>query len=154
MKKILYLIVLLLIASQGYGQKVNFSGTWKINRDKSQLGEEFSMAPEKVIVEQGKNSLSVERHAFWQGEEFSFTDKFTLDGKECENPGWMDSIKKSTAVWAEKKLLKITTKIPMQDGGEMTIVDEYTLEDGNLHIKTFASSSYGEMTEVYVFDKE
>jgi hypothetical protein len=154
MKKILYLFVLLLFAPAGFGQKVNFSGNWKINREKSQLGEEFSMAPNYIIVERGKNSLSVERHSSWQGEEFSFTDKFTLDGKECENPGWMDSIKKSTAVWAEKKLLKITTKIPMQDGGEMTIVDEYTLVDGNLNIKTFASSSYGEMTEVYVFEKQ
>ena len=154
MKKILYLIVLVFLASQGYGQKVNFSGNWKINKEKSQLGEEFSMAPNKVIVDQGKNSLSVERHSTWQGEEFSFTDRFTLDGKECENPGWMDSVKKSTAVWADKKVLKVTTKIPMQDGGEMTIEDQYSLEDGNLHIKTFASSSYGEMTEVYVFDKE
>ena len=154
MKKILYLIVLVFLASQGYGQKVNFSGTWKINKEKSQLGEEFSMAPNKVIVDQGKNSLSVERHSTWQGEEFSFTDRFTLDGKECENPGWMDSVKKSTAVWADKKVLKVTTKIPMQDGGEMTIEDQYSLEGGNLHIKTFASSSYGEMTEVYVFDKE
>jgi hypothetical protein len=154
MKKIIYLFALALIASSGFGQKVDFSGKWKINREKSQLGEEFSMAPNEIILEQGRKSLSVERHSSWQGEDFSFTDNFTLDGKECENPGWMDTVKKSTAVWAGKKVLKITTKIPTQDGGEMTITEEYKLDGDNLSIKTFASSSYGEMTEVYVFDKQ
>jgi hypothetical protein len=36
----------------------------------------------------------------------------------------------------------------------MTITEEYKLDGDNLSIKTFASSSYGEMTEVYVFDKQ
>jgi len=154
MKKIVYLFTLVLIASTSFGQKVDFSGKWKINREKSELGYEFSMAPNEVILEQGKNSLTVERHSTWQGEDFSFKDTFTLDGEECENAGWMDSVKKSTAVWSEKKVLKITTKIPMQDGGEMTIIETYSMDGDNLSIETFASSSYGEMTEVFVFDKQ
>ena len=155
MKKIVYLLTLVLITTSSFGQKVNFSGHWKINREKSQLGYEFSMAPNEIILEQEKKSLNVERHSSFQGEDFTFTDTFTLDGEECENPGWMDSFKKSTAVWTEKKrVLMITTKITMQDGGEMTIIEKYRMDGENISIETSASSSYGDMTEEYVFDKQ
>jgi len=155
MKKIIYLLILVLFSSSGFGQAIDFSGRWKINREKSRLGQEFTMAPNAIILEQEENTLSVERHASFQGEDFSFTDKFTLDGMECENPGWMETIKKSTAVWAEdSQVLKVTTKIPMQDGGEMIIMETYRMEADTLSIETFASSDYGEMTEVYVFDRE
>lgn len=155
MKKILSLVALALFVSSAFGQGVDLSGKWKINREKSELGYEFSMAPNEVILEQGENSLSVERHSSFQGEEFSFTDKFTLDGEECENQGWMESIKKSKALWNEdNKVLVITSKIPMQDGGEMTLIEKYSLDGENLKIETSASSDYGDMSEVFVFDRQ
>ncbi len=155
MKKILYLFALVLISSSAFGRAADFSGTWKINREKSQLGAEFSMAPNEIIIEQEKKSITVERHSSFQGEDFTFKDSFTLDGQECENPGWMETVKKSTAVWSDgKKVLTITTKIPMQDGGDMTIIEVYKMDGENLSIETSASSSYGDMTEVFVFDKQ
>ncbi len=155
MKKVLYLLALLLVSSSVFGRAADYSGTWKINREKSKLGEEFSMAPNMIIVEQDKKTITVERHSTFQGEDFTYTDTFTLDGKECENPGWMETVKKSTAVWSDgKKVLTITTKIPMQDGGEMTIVEVYRMEGENLSIENSASSDYGDMTEVYVFDRQ
>lgn len=155
MKKFIYFLALVSLASATFGQAVDLSGTWKINREKSQLAEEFSMAPDKLILVQGKNSLTVERHATFQGESFSFKDSLTLDGKVCENPGWMETVKKSTATWSgDKKMLEVIEKIPMQEGEEMTIESKYSLEGENLRLETFASSSYGEMTEVYVFDRE
>ena len=81
--------------------------------------------------------------------------KFTLDGKECVNPGWQDTQKKSTAVWSDdKSSLKITTKFPMGDNGEMTVVETYKLDSGNLIIETMASSSFGEVAETQVFEKQ
>jgi hypothetical protein len=84
MKRIIYLFVLALIASSGFGQKVDFSGKWKINREKN-----------------------------------------THRGKAL-----------------------------FLAGGEMTIIEEYKMNGENLSIKTSASSSYGEMIEVYVFDRQ
>jgi len=56
MKKIIFVIALILIFSSGFGQ-VDFSGTWKINKEKSKLDYEFSLAPNELILEQGENSL-------------------------------------------------------------------------------------------------
>ncbi len=155
MKKIIYLLAMVMISSLAVGQKVDFSGTWNINREKSQLGDQFSMAPNSIVVEHSKKEMSLQRNSSWQGQDYSYTDKFTLDGVECENVGFMDMVKKSTVVWNDdKKSLKITTKIEMQDGGDMTIVENLAMDGDNLVMETSASSSYGEMSEVFVFDKQ
>jgi hypothetical protein len=155
MKHFVYLLVLLFISSAAFAKKADFSGKWKINRAKSELNDQFSMAPDALVMNQDKNTLSIERHSSFQGESFTFTDNFTLDGKECENRGWMDSVKKSTAEWSkDKKTLTITSKIPMQDGGNMTITEVLSMDGDNLVVETTASSSYGDMTEKFVFDKE
>jgi hypothetical protein len=154
MKKISVLLATLLVSVWATAQP-DFSGTWKLNSSKSKLGTEFSMAPNEIIIAQTDNDFSVERHSSFQGQDFTISDTFTLDGKECINAGWQDTQKKSTAVWAEdKKSLKITTKIPMQDGGEMTIVEVYKMNNGDLVIESASSSSFGEMSETMVYDKQ
>ena len=155
MKKIIYLLGILLISSSAFSQKMDFSGTWKLNKEKSELGEQYSMAPVSIELQMQANLLTESRELNFQGESFTTTDKFTLDGKECENPGWMDSVKKSTANWsADKTSLTIITRIPMQDGGELTITSAYSMKGANLVISTTAASSFGEFTEVQVFDKK
>ena len=155
MKKIIYLLALTLISSVVMGQKVDFSGTWKINREKSELGDQFSMAPNSMVVAQTKKELSIQRNSSFQGQDFTYTDKFTLDGEECENLGMMDMVKKSTVTWnKDKKSLKINTTIEMQDGSEMAIIENLSMDGENLVMNTSVSSSWGDMSEVFVFDKE
>ena len=97
----------------------------------------------------------MERHSSFQGQDFTTNDKFTLDGKECINPGWQDTQKKSTAVWSDdKESLKITTKFPMNDGSEMIIVAVYNMDGSNMVIESSASSSFGDMAETMVYDKQ
>lgn len=155
MKKILYLLVFSLITLTSMAKVTDFSGTWNLNKAKSTLNEQFSMAPSQIILLQGDATLDVEKHATWQDQEFTIKDKFTLDGKECINNGWQDSKKTSTAVWSpDEKILTITSKLPMQDGNEMTIVEIYQLQDNNLKLDVSANSSFGEMKETYLFDKQ
>ncbi len=155
MKKSVVLLAVLFISVLVSAQDVDFSGNWTLNSSKSKLGDQFSMAPKEIIVVQKGNDLSLEKHSEFQDQQFTINDKFTLDGKECINDGWMDSKKKSTAVWsADKKSLKISSKIAMQDGGEMTISETYTLNGGNMVIEMSASSSYGDMSETQVYDKK
>ena len=154
MKKAIYLVAMLFCATLVSAQGIDFSGTWKLNSSKSKLGDQFSMAPNEIIVVHKANDMSVEKHSSFQGQEFTSTDKFTLDGKECVNAGFMDTEKKSTAVWSEDKTtLKITSKIPMQ-GETMTIVEVYKMDDENMVIEAAASSSYGDMSETMVYDKQ
>jgi hypothetical protein len=155
MKKIKFLIAAFLISAVATAQVVNFSGNWKLNSAKSKLNAEFSMAPKEIIVVQKGNDLNVEKHSSFQDQDFITNDKFTLDGKECINPGWQDSQKKSTVTWADdKKSLKISTKFPMNDGGEFTILEVYKIDGSNLLIESSASSSFGDMSESMVYDKQ
>jgi hypothetical protein len=153
MKKLFFLLVAILF-SVVVGAQTDMSGTWVLNKSKSKLGAEFSMAPKDMTVVHKGNDFGYDKHSEWQGQEFTISDKFTLDGKECVNKGWMDTQKKSTAVWSDdKKSLKITSKIPMQDE-TMTVIELYKMDGGNLVLETKASSSYGDMEETQVFEKK
>ncbi len=102
MKKTFFIFAAILFAFAVSAQ-TDFSGSWKLNSSKSKLGEQFSMAPKEVIIDQKGNDLSVEKHSEWQGQEYTINDKFTLDGKECTNAGFMDTEKKSTLEWDNGK---------------------------------------------------
>ena len=155
MKKTMIFISTLLLSAVVSAQGADFSGNWKLNTSRSRLGQEFSMAPKTIIVTQKGNELNVEKHSSFQDQEFTINDKFTLDGKECINPGWQDSQKKSTAVWSDdKKSLKITTKMTIGDGGELTIVEVYKMDGANMVIESASSSSYGDLAETMVYDKQ
>jgi len=155
MKKILLLSATLMISVLVSAQGPDFTGTWKLNASKSKLGDQFSMAPREIIITQKDNDLAVEKHSSFQDQEFTTTDKFTLDGKECVNTGWQDSQKKSTVAWADDKLsMKITSKLNIGDGGEMTIVEVLKMDGPNMVIESSASSSYGDMSETMVYEKQ
>ena len=155
MKNIVLVIALVLLSSSGFSQKVNFSGTWNLNTEKSELGDEFSLAPNSIILDHSKKVIDVEKNGEFQGQSYTTNDHFTLDGVECENPGWMGALKTSTATWDKKtKVLKISSTIPMEDGSEVVIIEEYVMNGDNLVIETSAASDYGEMVERFVFDKQ
>ncbi len=154
MKKLLLFASALFIAVHVFSQGADFSGSWKLNTDKSRLGDQFSLAPREIIVTQSGNDLVVEKHSIFQDQEVTTKDKFTLDGNECINTAWQDSQKKSIAVWDEnKQSLKITSKLNIGDGGEVTIVEIFRMDDSSMVIDSSASSSYGDLAEVMVYDK-
>ncbi|NSW93354.1 MAG: hypothetical protein HPY62_01440 [Bacteroidales bacterium] len=154
MKKIVFFFIALLVTLTAAGQP-DFSGSWKLNTGKSKLGEQFSMAPSSIIIKQQGNDFMVEKHSSFQDQEFTTNDKLTLDGKECINAGFMDSQKKSTAVWSDDKTsLKVISKIPMGDGGEITITEIYKMNGSNMVIESVSSSSFGDMSETMVYDKQ
>jgi hypothetical protein len=155
MNKVVFLLGTLLISFVLTAQAIDFSGNWKLNHEKSKLNAQFSMAPKDMIATQSGNEFNLEKHSTFQDNDFTINDKFTLDGKECINTAWQDSKKKSVAEWSDDKLsLKITTKFPMGDSGEMTIVEIYKMDKDNLVIESSASSSYGDVAETMVFDKQ
>ncbi len=155
MKKLFYLMALTMLSMATMGEGINFSGTWKINNEKSVLFEQFSLAPSQLIVTQTADTLIVEKHGNFQGTEYVTKDKISLDGKECVNIGWMNSKKTSTAVWSEDgKTLTISSKFPTQDQGEATMKEVFEMVEDNLKLQLNAASQMGEMAETYVLDKE
>lgn len=154
MKKIIFILAAFALTLSSFAQAPDFSGKWKLNSAKSKLGDQFSMAPATISIVQKGNDFSIEKVSDFGGQEFTVSEKYTLDGKECLNTGWQDSQRKSTAVWsADKKSLKITSKLSIGDGGEMTIIEVYKIDGANMVIDSSSSSSFGDMAETMAYDK-
>ena len=140
--------------------KTDFSGAWKLNEDKTEMGEgRFGPAP-KVVVKQEGNNLEVTRTRMGRdGQEMTNTAKLTLDGKEVTEEGENRS-SKSTAKWSDdgKKLMIHTTSSFTRDDQtfERKTEEVWEMSDGGktLTIQSTTSSSRGERKTVAVYDKQ
>lgn len=140
---------------------INFSGNWALNESKSNFGDSpFRMAASIMIVKQEGNSLSTERTMNSpDGQEMKMTGKYTMDGKECENSGFMDSKTKSTVKWsADNKSITIASSTIFNMNGdnmEMKASETWILDgDKTLKIETTTSMPDGEMKTSLVYDKK
>ena len=153
MKKNILILTALFFVLIAQAQTPDFSGKWKLNSTKSVLGTEFSMAPLEITVVHKGNDFAIEKHSDFQGETFTTTEKYTLDGKECVNPAMMDMQRKSTvALSADKKSFTITSKLDA-NGEEISIKEIYRMEGGSLIIESSSNSSFGDFSEKMVYDK-
>ncbi len=149
------LLVLLLVAPAAMALHPDFSGKWKLNTAKSKLGDQFSMAPREMVIVCQENEMSVVRHSEFQEQTVTISDRYTLDGKESINEGWMGSEKKSVAVWAaDGQTLSVATKIPFGESDELSVAEVYSIESGCLKIQAKAVSGWGTTEEIYIFDKQ
>lgn len=154
MKKFTFIMSGLLISLLSFAQSPDFSGKWSLDATKSKLNSEFSMAPGKMTIEQKGNNLKMEKISNFQGESFTTTEQYTLDGKESTNTGFMDSQRKSTVNWSDdKKSLNILSKIAF-DGGEVNITETYKMDGKNLVVESNSKSSFGDSSETYFYTKE
>jgi hypothetical protein len=154
MKKTSFLLAALLLFAFISVNATDFSGKWKLSKSKSMLNDQFSLAPNDAVITQKGNDFSIEKHANFQGTDYTISEKYTLDGKECINDGFQGSKKKSTAVWDEnKQVLTVKSTLPMQDGTEVSITEVYKMKGSDLEVKSFASSSYGDLDETIVYEK-
>jgi len=155
MKNFALILALVLFSSVAIGQKVNYSGEWKLNNSKSELGYDFSMAPASLSVKHAKKTLDLKTVNVWDGQEYETESHFTLDGKETENVGIGESVTKSTAeVVKATKAIKIITNGNADGIGDWTSTQVMFMKDGQLVIEFEAASDMGEIAETYVFDKQ
>ena len=158
------LLLLILPFASGHsmpvGKKVNLSGTWILNEQKSDLGEYGRMmASEKIIILQKGKNFKMDRYSTAPtGEPYNYTENYTLDGEECINKLENIWTKKSTVVWTDKKSsLTVTSDLNLSfEGNEMNIksVEIMSLQDGgkSMVIKSTSSTDYGDMVITIVYD--
>ena len=114
------------------------------------------MVASKLTVKQEGNSLSIERLAKTRsGEDFTFEEKLTLDGKECENTIF-ERTRKSIAIWSDDgKSLTISSKMVFNEFEISTVEIWRLIEEGkSLSIDYKSTSSRGERKGTYIYDKE
>jgi len=152
--------------------KVNFSGNWTLNAEKSQMGQGQGQPPQgagqgqgqrmggfgggPLTVKQEANLLTQVRTRTGQDGTATTTEtKVTLDGKETVNTTQRGE-SKLTANWSpDGKSLTIVTKSSFGDM-EMVTTAVWSLTDANtLAIKTTRKNQNGEdVTTTMVYDKK
>ncbi len=147
-------------ASPAPGKNADFSGKWKLNESKSEMGGGgFGIGKMLDITQQG-NTMTIQRTMTTRnGEERTMTGKYNLDGKESDNSmGARTS--KSVLSWSnEGKTLTIDTKSTFNRDGqnfESKSLEVWTLsEDGKtLYIDLTVNSSRGKRHSTLVYDKQ
>jgi hypothetical protein len=148
--------------------KTDFSGTWAMNAEKSNLGQAQQGQGQgrgmggfgggDFVAKQEANLLTVERtRTNQQGETTTTTSKYTLDGKESVNTTRMGE-SKSFATWsADGKTLTIATTSVFNMNGEsreMKSTEVWTLSGANLSITATTTTPNGDRTVTRVYDKK
>jgi hypothetical protein len=141
--------------------KTDFSGTWAFNEAKSTVSQGgFRFAPVKMVIKQDGINLTVDKTSVRQGgEEFTSSDKFTLDGKECTNPAF-NSSRKSMVKWSEDGLtLAFSHTMSFERDGQTNEFKssetwKYNSADKTLTVETSFNGPNGEMKTTNVYDKK
>lgn len=140
---------------------VNFTGEWKLNEQKSELGQFGRMAAKSLKVNGQSDSISYERTSTSQaGEPVITKESLTFDGKESESTiSGGNAKKKSSAKWSDdgQSLVINSTILLNRDGETMEIKVKETwklTDNGNsLLIESNSTSSFGENSMKLVYDK-
>ncbi len=141
-------------------QKPNFSGDWKLNESKSELGEMGGRAALTFKVDQKENDIAITRTTpdFGGGDPMTTSMTLSYDGKVTESAGFGGSVRKSTAKWSDdgKSLVVNSIMNFERDGQSMEIKGTETwslTNEGLLSVVSFSSSPRGEFTTKAVYSK-
>jgi len=142
---------------------VDFSGEWKLNESKSDLGQFGGRGAAKSIkvTSADPNGITIERTSTNQnGENVTRKESLTFDGKEAESTGGFgNSKRKATAKWSEdgKAMLIDAVTTFDRNGQSMEIKTKETWKlgdnDNTLIVDVNSSSSFGENTMKLVYEK-
>ncbi|MBN2863210.1 MAG: hypothetical protein JXN62_08625 [Bacteroidales bacterium] len=150
----------------GQAGKANFSGTWALNAEKSDMGQQGQggrmggFGGGDFVARQEANLLTVERSRTNQsGETVKTETKYSLDGKESVNTAGRGGESKSVATWSSdgKTLTIVTTRSMERDGQsmEMKTTEAWTLSGpASLSIVSTMNTPNGEMKTTRVYDKK
>ena len=140
--------------------KVDFTGKWKLNEEKSTLGEGRFFSALEISVKQNENSIDLERvRSGRNGETRTISETLTTDGKENVTTGENRS-STSVAMWSDdKSSLTIKTDSEFNRQGQtfnMKVTEVWTLDESGkiLTIHSESISQRGERSVTMVYDLE
>jgi hypothetical protein len=140
----------------------NYTGTWKLNEGKSELGEFGARGvPSKIVIDQKTDGISITASSTnFQGEEVTLTDNL-VEGKEVDGKGsFGNATKKSTLKWAADGLgFTVNVAIKAEFGGqsfEMSGKEVWTqAADGkSITVARNYSTPQGDFATKAVYDKQ
>jgi hypothetical protein len=137
-----------LLAAQSHAAP-NFTGVWKLNLSKSELGP--VPQPEVMTRTVNHNDPALQISSYTKGAAGETTTelKYTTDGKPAENKG-----SKGSAKWDGDKL--VLDSVRDFQGSELKLHDVWTLSaDGKtLTVNSHLAVPQGEFDVTWIFDKQ
>ena len=162
-KKMLFALLIpsaVLFSFKTVADHPNFSGDWKLDESKSELGEFGGRVARSLKADQKDNDITIARTTpgFNGGDPVTTTLTLTFDGKVTESEGFGGSKRKSTASWsADGSTLTVNTSTTFERDGqtsEFKSTETWTLtKDGLLSVVTHSNSPRGESTTKAVYKK-
>lgn len=150
----------LLLSFAFFADHANFSGDWKLNEGKSDLGNFGRFAATGIKVTQTDADITIAKTApsFGGGDPTTTTETLSFDGKASESTVFGNSKKTSTAKWSDDgKSLAISYTIAFERNGqtsELKGTETWSLTaDGALSVVTVSSSQRGETTTKAIYTK-
>lgn len=163
LKRILILLIApaFLSAFAIQANRVNFSGDWKLNEGKSDLGQFARFATRLIKADQKDDAITIAKTApSFNGEDVTITETLSYDGKETETTVFGSSKRKSTAKWSDDgKTFTISYTLLFDFNGQITEIkgtETWTLSDDGkvLTLQINSSSPQGEFSSKAVYDKQ
>jgi hypothetical protein len=161
-KKLLTFLVapVILLAFTTKPDHANFTGDWKLNEGKSDLGQFAPYAPRVIKVTQSADSITISKTApSMNGDDFTMTETLSYDGKETKTTIFGTSTRTASAKWSDDgQTLTITYVLNLDFNGQATEIkgtEAWTLGDGgkSLVSQNNSSSSFGEMQAKGIYEK-
>lgn len=139
----------------------DFSGEWKLNEGKSELGQFARFATRVIKADQKEEAITISKTSpSFNGEDVTITETLSYDGKETETTVFGSSKRKSTAKWSDDgKTFTISYTLLFDFNGQTTEIkgtEAWTLsEDGKtLTLQINSSSPQGEFSSKALYDKQ
>jgi hypothetical protein len=131
----------------------NFSGTWKLDAEKSESMRPGGRGPSGMIltITHKGDQVSVERTVTFQGQERTSTVKFKTDGSESTNKDRRDNDVVYVAKWDGDKLVITYTRSFRES--KMEVKETWSLDGKVLTIQNDVKSSRGDRSYKSVFNK-
>jgi hypothetical protein len=161
-KKMLYALLIpsvLLFSFTTVADRANFSGEWKLDESKSELGDFGGRVARSLKVDQKDNAITITRTSpgFNGGDPVTTATTLTYDGKITESEGFGGSKRKSTASWTDDATLSINTTTTFERDGqtsEFKSSETWTVtKDGLLSVVAHSNSPRGESTTKAIYKK-
>lgn len=134
-------------------QKTDFSGTWKLNVDKSDFGVLGGPTSRTDVITHKDPSIT--NHVTTEGPQgkLDYTLNYSTDGKEVTNTIG-ERVLKSTAKWDGNNLI-VNSKLKLNDT-DVDVVATWTLAaDGKtLTLSVHITSAMGDADQKFTFEKQ
>jgi hypothetical protein len=149
-----------LVSFTTVADRANFSGDWKLDESKSELGEFGGRVARSLKTEQKENEITITRTTpgFNGGDPVTTTVTLMYDGKVTESEGFGGAKRKSTAKWSgDGQTLTVNNTIVFERDGqtsEFKSTETWTMtKDGLLSVVTQSNSPRGESTTKAIYTK-